>query len=290
MKTYILSLASLGLTAMVILLTGMEPFPPKSAGPPACFAGDPPRLTTCMNSGCHNDYPLNSGGASFLMDLGGAENGYDWGQVYHIEIMLTHPGIQRGGFQSIALQDNNDTLSPGTFQITDLLRTQRIDTNFPHADTGCFIHSKVWIEHTDYGIDDPQLDTLHWGFDWVSPSTDVGAITFYAAGVDANVDLDPTGDYVYSISRTITSLFTSSDPTQAAPTHRWRPNPTAGKIWLTGGASAVEGHVSIFDQKGRLILNAENVSELDLTALPSGLYLVKMDIDERTWFQRIVKQ
>ncbi len=181
--------AGLLFSTFALALVGKEALVPKSAGPPACFSGEPPRNSTCQNSGCHTDFPLNSGGASLLLDLDGAENGYDLGQLYKVKVALTIPGLVRGGFQVIAMQDNNDTISPGTFTLTQSLRTQRIDRNFPHADTGCGIYSKVWIEHTDYGIDDPILDTIRWEFDWRAPVQDVGSITFYAAAVDANADL-----------------------------------------------------------------------------------------------------
>lgn len=268
------------LPVLALSLAAPRPVPPKSAGPPACFAGEPPRSTTCHNSGCHTDFPLNSGSAHLLLDLGGAENGYTPGQLYRVRVALTTPGLVRGGFQAIALQDNKDTLSPGTFTLTEPLRTQRVDRDFPHADTGCFVYSKVWIEHTDYGIDDPVLDTIRWEFDWRAPLSDVGSITFYAASVESNADLDPSGDHVYSVAQTISSVGTSVvPPAPLALEMRLSPNPSRGRfeVQFLDPHVKIEG-VAIYDNWGRLVQRIPGKGlagavSLQLDAAP-GMYYV----------------
>ena len=289
-RLHLLSIALL-LPLCLLSLAGEKAWLPKSAGPPACFSGEPPRETTCHNSGCHTDFPLNTGTAHLEMKLGGAENGYTLGQIYRVRVALSKPSMTRGGFQAIALQDNNDTISPGTFTLTDLLRTQRIDRNLPHADTGCTIFGRVWIEHTEYGIDDPIQDTIRWEFDWQAPATDVGSITFYAAAVEANADLDPSGDHVYSISQTISPLATPATPPHHRPRLRFFPQPASDllSIDFDGLTPHPADHLSLYDLTGQLLLHLPLRASIDLGNLPSGIYLIKVAFGAKTWVEKIVK-
>lgn len=282
--------ALLLLCAFAFSLAAREAWLPKSAGPPACFSGEPPRHSTCHTSGCHADFPVNSGGATLLLDLGGAEGGYTPGQLYTIRVALTHAGLARGGFQAIALQDNKDTLSPGTITLTEPLRTQRIDRNFPHADTGCTIYSKVWVEHTDFGIDDPIQDTIRWRFHWQAPSTDVGTITFYAAAVEANSDLDPTGDHVYSLSRTISSPSTSISPTHP-PVLLLSPSIVGDQLHfhLDGRTPSPTDRVALHDATGRKVMESPLVAQLPVAGLAPGMYWVRITLEGETWVQRMWK-
>jgi hypothetical protein len=285
-------LFGLFLSLFAASVVGKEAWLPKSAGPPACFAGEPPRSSSCHGSGCHADYALNSGAATLLLHLDGAEDGYAPGQLYKLRVSLTRPGLQRGGFQFIALQDSKDTLSPGTFTLTDALRTQRIDRSVQHADTGCGVFSKVWIEHTEYGIDDPVRDTLSWQFDWVAPASDAGSITFYVAAVEANLDLDPTGDHVYSFSRAISSL-----PTWTAPPHLQEPvlrfpNPVSDQLAIgtDGLPTYPAGLFTVHDLAGRRLLEGRVGQPLGVAGLPSGIYLARVDLGGRTWTRKFVKE
>jgi hypothetical protein len=268
------------------------PQPPKSAGPPACFAGEPPRGSTCSYSGCHTSFPVNSGSAQLLLDLGGAEGGYTFGQHYRIRIALTQAGLTRGGFQAIALQDNDSSVSPGSITLTQPLRTQRIDANQPHAEPGCLIQDKVWIEHTDMGIDDPVLDTLHWEFDWQAPATDVGSITFYVSSLEANADLDATGDYVYHTAQTINALSTSLPAPAPSLGLRLSPSPTQDQLlveWLGEGAGRGE-EIVVYDVAGRMALRSGWTSRLAVGGLAPGVYWVRARAGSLTAVQKFVKQ
>ena len=279
------------LPVCALSLATSEAWIPKSGGPPGCFAGEPPRNSNCNNSGCHTGFPVNSGAGALQIDLDGAENGYNPGQLYRVKVALSAPGLSRGGFQTIALQDNNNTISPGTFTLTDLIRTQVIDNNFPHADTGCDIFSKVWIEHTESGIDDPIADTIKWGFDWRAPLNNVGSITFYVAALEANADLDATGDYVYSISKTIAGPPTSisTDPTNH---FQLSPNPVEDHLMidLQGRVLDQNDRVEIHDISGRQLLEAPITPYISLQNLPAGIYLAKFHVAQETWIQKFVKQ
>lgn len=174
----------------------------KSSGPPSCNAGEPPNNTTCKS--CHEEYEINSGTAITTFNLGEAENGYEPGKTYTISININKSGMQRAGFQAIALQANDNKISPGIVTLTDANRTQILDKNAPHSG-GCLEEERVWIEHTYNGINST-AGTSNWQYQWKAPNTDIGAITFYISTLEANNDLNETGDYVYSTSKTINSL------------------------------------------------------------------------------------
>ncbi len=264
----------------------------KSAGPPACHAGEPPLNTTCRTSGCHSDFALNSGPAILDLDLGGAESGYALGSTYTVRVSLSQSGLMRGGFQLVALTDNDISVSPGTYTLTDPLRTQRIDIDNPHAHAGCDIANKVWIEHTEEGIDDVTSGTVAWEFDWVAPLEDVGNITFYVAAVDANVDFDNTGDHVYATTRSSSWIFTSVDERIDAQQISIHPNPASDVIHISmnaGTNSAPVGQVVITDVLGKVVLRSPLESVIPISELQAGRYLCTIEVEGRTRSATFVK-
>lgn len=176
----------------------------KSAGPPSCNAGEPPLFTSCGSSGCHDDSPINTGSTQVNLNLGGADVNYTPGQQYTITVSLSRTGLVRGGFQIVALQDNDISKSPGIITLLEPSRTQRIDAAHPHSG-GCATQNKVWITHTADGIDSVLNNTIQWQYNWLAPFSAVGNITFYLATIDANKDLDNTGDFAYTRTKTISA-------------------------------------------------------------------------------------
>jgi len=263
----------------------------KSAGPPSCYAGEPPNLTTCAASGCHDGFALNSGSAQLNLDLGGADNTYTFSQQYTVTVSLSRTGLLRGGFQIIAMQDNNISTSPGIITLTQLTRTQRVDAAHPHTG-GCATQNKVWIEHTSNGIDDVVNDTISWQFNWQAPSTDVGTITFYLAAVDADVDLDNTGDYVYSLSKTITATPTSIVNAIADNNMKIFPNPASNTLNIqTDNLQTAIKEIRMYDMTGCAVFNhtsfAINNTAIDVSNLSTGLYFLHITSSNG---ERIVKK
>lgn len=244
----------------------------KSAGPPSCYAGEPPNFQTCGSSGCHDDSPLNTGSAQLSLNLGGADVNYTPGQQYTVTFSLSRTGIMRGGFQIVALQNNDQSQTPGIITLLEPTRTQRIDAAHPHPGP-CSTQNKVWIEHTDAGIDDVVNDTVQWKYNWLAPSADVGSITFYLCAVDANKDLDNTGDYVHTLSKTISALPTSIKET-ADDIVGVFPNPAGNYIVLQN--LKAEQRVSIINSNSMVVketLAADN-APIDVTDLASGVYFI----------------
>lgn len=166
-----------------------------SSGAPGSHTGAPSEKT-CATSGCHDDNTINSGTAVLTIDAGGATQ-YIAGNTYPIKIRIADTGVNRFGFQLVAL-DNQTNMNVGTFQITDPARTQFIKND--HALT-----DRNYVTYTFNGTDATSSGAAEWTVNWTAPSTAVGPITFYAGGVSANDDMSDKGDYSYTATKVLSN-------------------------------------------------------------------------------------
>lgn len=264
----------------------------KSAGPPSCHAGEPPNNTNCNT--CHDDGVLNSGNASILVDMDGAELGYEPGKTYTIRISIFKKGMKRAGFQSIFLQDNNISISPGTFSITDAARTQRIDRNDPHPG-GCLEEDKVWIEHTYNGINSTDSGTSKWTYTWKAPTEDVGSITFYMAAIAANNDLDATGDEAYTLNYKIPGILTGIYTKRKESLFVY-PSPVIKDLSIRVN-NTTPSEIILYTLRGEILrkwseeeLETKNGSlTLSLDFVESGMYILSSKIKGELYTNKIMK-
>lgn len=126
---------------------------------------------------------------------------YVAGQTYQITVTHTNPDStrRRWGFQLTALDPADE--KAGELQSTSVL-TQVI--------TGGPGGNRQYIEHTSSGTFIDQQGGASWTFNWTAPGTDVGPVTFYAAGNHANNDGNTSGDFIYF-------TFNQSQPAAASP-------------------------------------------------------------------------
>src|SRR5262245_9910562 len=155
-----------------------------SSGPDAGYTGAPGELT-CAISGCHGGEPNTGPGQLLIM----APSSYEPGQTYHITVkhMTTDTSRRRWGFQLTALDGTNsragDLVDPGG--LTQLV-------------LGGPGGNRQYIEHSLFSTFQGLTLEVSWNFNWIAPSTDVGPVTFYAAGNEANGDGNNTGDQIYA--------------------------------------------------------------------------------------------
>ena len=74
--------------------------------------------------------------------------------------------------------------------------------------------NRQYIEHSATGTFPGQSGGASWTFNWVAPATNVGAVTFYAAGNQANSDGDTSGDQIYTTQATVTPSTSSATSVQ----------------------------------------------------------------------------
>lgn len=152
-----------------------------SFGPPEEKTGAP-NEGTCADANCHTGNDLNAAGGSLMVTI---PETYQPNEVYEIIVNLARDGQSRWGFEMTALDGNG--ASAGSFEVSDAVNTQLKDKN-----------SKQYIMHTAAGSAQGTNDENQWTLKWTAPDTDIGPITFYAAGNAANGNFIPTGDYIYT--------------------------------------------------------------------------------------------
>ena len=156
------------------------------------FSFDPPNEktgapgeSTCASVGCHSSFDLIAFDESLVLTV---PETYTPGMIYDIVVKLARDGQKRWGFEMTALSGSNTRA--GTFSSTDA-NTQVKDGN-----------KKQYIKHTSAGTAQGTEDMHSWMFRWTAPSSNLGPITFYAAGNAANGDFGTGGDYIYTQTAT----------------------------------------------------------------------------------------
>jgi hypothetical protein len=162
-----------------------------AAQPPGARTGAPSE-TTCGASDCHNNTP-NSGTGSVIITFSNPELKYIPGDTFNVTVTVAENLISKWGFELTVL-DATNSISPGTF----LAEKNGVVTSSP---TSPSFPNRIYRAHKTAG------SNFTWTFPWIAPSTNIGNITFYAAGNAANGNLLKTGDHIYT-----TSLLIIHDP------------------------------------------------------------------------------
>lgn len=170
-----------------------------SSGPPAGRTGAPGELT-CATTGCHGGTP-NTGPGQLIIE---APRTYAPGQTYSINLQhaTTDSSRRRWGFELTVLTTNLS--KAGNLQrLNELVRI--LNDDGPGND-------RQYIEHGAAGTFQGQIGGASWTFNWTAPATDVGPVTFYAAGNQANGDGTNNGDQIYITSVTVNPLSATTGP------------------------------------------------------------------------------
>lgn len=177
------------ITAGGLCVAGVSYVVASSSGNPLPALTGAPSENLCVD--CHASFPLNSGPGLLTLQL---PSTYEPGGLYPVRVRLQQPGQSRWGFQVTALTAGEQMA--GSFIIVDTLRTQRQQSTFLN---------RWYVNHRAAGTyPDSANGPVEWLFHWRAPSANVGSIVFYAAGIAANQNGDPTGDYVYTKKGTLT--------------------------------------------------------------------------------------
>ena len=212
-----------------------------SSGPPPAYTGAPfEEPEACAE--CH--VPTDVGSGQFSIS---APATYVPGQTYSITVAHanTDPTRLRYGFELTALDPGDE--KAGELQVLDSL-TQIINNAGPGG-------GRQYIEHTGAGTFIGQQNGASWTFNWTAPAVDVGPVTFYAAGNQANNDGNTSGDHVYK------TLVTTS-PLSATPDFAITASPASRNIVPTGSAQYTVTITPFASFTGNV--------NLSVTGLPAG--------------------
>ena len=251
-----------------------------ASGPPIFNAGAP-GMSSCGNSNaCHNTNETNSGPgmASITFDSNTAQ--YNPNETYNLSVSVEQDNAARYGFQMVAFNEMGESI--GNF-ITGSDENINVSTN----------GNIQYIQHQSVG---PNNDNT-FSFQWTAPDTLLGNITFYAAINAANGDGGPSGDFIYTVSQTITE-FDIDDPdnwavgveTVNAANVKIFPNPVKDQLVIQNIENIQQ--VLLYDAKGDLLQSyPENSSVLTIDVkYPTGVYFLKIVTANKIVNQRIMIQ
>lgn len=213
-----------------------------SAGPPPGYTGAPlEEPEACAE--CHVPPDAGTGQISIT-----APQTYIPGQTYSITVTHTNndPTRLRWGFQLTALDPSDEKAG-------DLQSLNGLTQVLNNAGPG---NARQYIEHTSAGTFAGQQNGASWMFDWTAPQTDVGTITFYAAGNHANNDGNTSGDHIYR-------TFVASTPASTTPDFAITTTPSSRTV-VPGGSAQYSVTVTP-------LAGFTGVVNLSATSLPTGV-------------------
>src|SRR5215470_6324278 len=176
---------------------GSRPVQAYSSGPPPGYTGAPNEEPEACAE-CHVPPDAGTGKISIT-----APPTYVPGQTYPITVTHTNsdPTRLRWGFELTVL-DTSDEKAGNLQNISGL--TQVLNNQGPGG-------ARQYIEHTAVGTFVGQQNGASWTFNWTAPATDIGPVTFYAAGNQANNDGNTSGDFIYKTFVAAAPASTTAD-------------------------------------------------------------------------------
>jgi hypothetical protein len=212
-----------------------------SSGPPPGYTGAP-REEPEACAECHVAPDAGTGHISIT-----APSTYVPGQTYPITVTHTNsdPTRIRWGFELTVL----DTSDEKAGELHTLDGTTQIINN---AGPG---GARQYIEHTSAGTFVGQQNGASWTFNWTAPPTDIGFVTFYVAGNQANNDGNSSGDYIYK-------TLVAAAPASATPDFVVNVSPSSRTVVPAGAAQYTVTVTPLAGFLGSVNLTA--------TSLPTG--------------------
>ncbi len=165
------------------------------SGAPAGYAGAPTSTIDHGNcTACHNSAKLNPAGGSVTVTGFDSGNTYTPGITQHLTATVSSSGSGKG-FELTARLASSTTTQEGNLVVTDAANTAIV--------TGGGVQ---FITHTGSG-------SSSWKFDWTPPSSAVGDIVFYVAGVSGFSNAVYTNSYTLSPAAAVVVPTLSVNPT-----------------------------------------------------------------------------
>ena len=139
-------------------------------------------------SGCHAG-SINSGPGSVNYTIGTNSGLYMPGYVYSMIVSVSQENLNQFGFQTVALQESNDS-NVGNFILIDEETTRIIEDEHHGTD-------RIYVGHTVCGADAESIGSNQWEFEWQAPDDNVGNIEIYLSTLAANHNHSTSGDDTY---------------------------------------------------------------------------------------------
>ncbi|MEX2584063.1 MAG: choice-of-anchor V domain-containing protein [Gemmatimonadota bacterium] len=175
------SLFAIGVSVVALLL-GAKGHPVYRDGPPPGFTGG---FGEQSCHACHFDASINDPAGIF--EVSGIPTVYEAGKRYPLVVTLTRPGMEAGGFQLTAREEQSGAQAGSlTADPADEARVRSIEDR-----------DVEYLQQRLPGSGSSASDTLHWRVIWTAPEGSANVL-FNAAANVADGDGSASGDFVYT--------------------------------------------------------------------------------------------
>ncbi len=234
-----------------------------STGSPGGRTGSPFHGSNC-SVGCHVGTSRIATGW-ITTDIPSA--GIVGGNTYTITLTASSTTSNKFGFELTA--ESAASGKEGTFTITNSNETQLTPSGT--------------VTHTGTGTTGTNNQKI-WSVDWTAPSSMPSDITFYAAVNAANGDGATSGDVIYLSTNQATVAPVGSEELEDDNNLSFYPNPAKNTLYFSEKLNSVR----VFDLNGKLVRQAAEVSDLNLSDLNEGIYLVQLDQEGASQLQKLI--
>ena len=271
-----------GLVLITLSIFGMvlSSFIPKTSGSHISSTGAPGEQS-CKQAGCHADATILSDSITNTFVFSNNEQTYLPGQTYQIQIITKRSGVNKFGFQAVALAEMTET-NAGLMLITDSIRTQLQDNASPP------LEDRLYVTHTANGTLATGPDSIVWRFDWKAPNTDVGPVVFYYATNCTNQNNQNTGDELHL------SEFRITSPTSGM--EEWEKElvvfyDDSQHFLHFKNVPKVPGNIALINIEGQRIADfslSGKTAYLFPEPLPKGIYYLQMNVNNKHLLKRFI--
>ena len=242
-----------------------------SASAPNGFTGAPGE-NNCTT--CHSG-TVNSGSGNVSIDFNSGATTYALSSTYNIKVDVNDGSAATYGFSLVALDQNGSNV--GIMNITNASNTKTSTQG-----------GKTYVTHVNANS---QI-TSSWEFEWASPATNMGDVTFYVAGNATNGGSNNSGDLIYTSNKTISAPAVGVDDITNGTKLELYPSFFKNNINITG-LNNNNVVVSIFNLNGQLIESfaqeAQRLTRLELGFLNKGVYILQINDGKKIHTNKVFK-
>lgn len=204
-------------------------------------------------------------------------DGWRAGMTYQITCTISGSSSDKIGFEMTC--DDSGNNKAGTFTSTDNT-TQTLGANQS-------------ITHTSAGTT-ASSGNITWTYDWTAPSVGTGCVTFFGAFNETNNNSASSGDNILADTMVVCeSVFSGIADVSQNTNLEVFPNPAVDfiKVKTLNGNSIKNWE--IISMAGKKVLQGGNLpmsSQINVTALETGIYFLRVTDDTQTNIHKFLKQ
>jgi hypothetical protein len=283
-KRILLFTATLGVAYLAISGYAAGPFPFEGN-----LTGSGTKAASCGGSGCHaagsasNTYAANAtlGIVSLYSDAAATAivtGGYVPGTKYYVKMLAGNKTpLPKFGFQISCVSGTTTKVNAGTMvaiaSSNTVVRTGTINV---------LEQTKALSPNTTL-----QYQVI---FEWTAPPAGTGSVTFYAVINAVNANGSESGDQPsIGLTKTITEKTTSINEINNNIASKIFPNPCSNMLNIEAASNA-KYVATVYDLAGRQVLAASHQSNIDVSSLSAGVYLLRLNTEDAQQTVTFIKQ